>query len=164
MGTLYMAVPRATTAPFDLVEVTTGTALKSTLQVAPAGTDIRVHGWSFGGKGVAAADPPGRVSLIDAAVAATAGTALTPEEWEGTDGQPSLAIGGTALTAYNLTEPTHTGVRYLDAQEVHPQSGYGVWFPEGRRPVVKAGRFVVVRVLFTVSISCLPWVVWEEPA
>ncbi len=164
MGTLYMAIPRDTAAPFDLLTVATTTALKSVLQVAPAGTDIRIHGWGISFAGVAAADPPGEASLVDCAVASTAGTSLTPEEWEGTDGQASLAVGGTALTAYNLTSPTETGVRFLDGQLVHPQTGYGVFFPEARHPAVKAGRFLKIRTTFSVSINSVPWILWEEPA
>lgn len=165
MGTLYMAIPRATSAPFDLVEVATGTALKTLLQVGvPSTTDVRIHAWGLSFDGASPTDPPGKCHLADAAVAATAGTSLTPEEWESDFAQNSLCVGGAALTAYNLTEPTHTGVRYLDGEEVHPQSGYSLWFPEGRRPRVGTSRFVIVRVLFGVSVNAIPWVLWEEPA
>jgi hypothetical protein len=164
-----MAVPRATTAPYDLVVVATGTALKTVLQVGvPTTTDIRIHAWGISCKGTTATDPPGNVSLIDAAVAATTGTSLTPEEWESEKGQSSLCVGGTALTAYNLTEPTHTAVRYLDAQAVHPQSAYSVFFPEARHPSVGYGvttvRSVAIRCLFTVTVNVVPWILWEEPA
>jgi hypothetical protein len=160
-----MAIPRATSAPFDLTEVATSTALKTVLQIAPAGTDIRVHGWGISFDGVSATAEPIKVSLIDTANASTTGTSLTPEEWEGTDGQASLAIGGAALTAYNLTvEPTETAVRFLDGQEVHPQTGYSVFWPEGRHPAVKASRFLKVRLLAAATVNCVPWVLWEEPA
>ena len=164
MGTLYMAIPRDTAAPFDLLTVATTTALKSVLQVAPVGTDVKVHGWGISFAGVVATGTPGEASLVDCAVASTAGTSLTPEEWEGTDGQPSLAVGGTALTSYNLTSPTETGVRFLDGELVHPQTAYGVWFPEARHPTVKAGRFLKIRTTFAVDVNCVPWIVWEEPA
>jgi hypothetical protein len=165
VGTLYMAIPRPTSAPFDLVEVATGTALKTVLQVAPVGTDIRVHGWGISFDGVSATAEPVKVGLVDTANPSTTGTSLTPEEWEGTDGQASLAVGGAALTAYNLTvEPTETVVRYLDGQEVHPQTGYSVFWPEARHPSVKAGRFLKVRLLAAATVNCLPFVLWEEPA
>ena len=164
MGTLYLAIPRATSAPFDVVEVATGTALKSLLQVAPAGTDIRIHGWGISFDGVTANAEPVKCSLIDTANASTAGTSLTPEEWESTDGQASLCVGGTALTAYNLTEPTETAVRYIDSQEVHPQTGYSIFFPEARHPAVKVSRFLKVRVLAAATVNAIPWILWEEPA
>lgn len=165
MGTLFMAIPRDTVAPFDLVEVATGTALKTLLQVGVnAGSDIRIHGWGVSFDGIAAADPPIRTGLIDCAVASTAGTSLTPEEWEGTDGPASIHVGGTALTAYNLTSPTETAVRYLDGQNIHPQTGYSVFFVPDRRPEVKASRFVKIRCLASVTVNAIPWVLWEEPS
>jgi hypothetical protein len=164
MSTLYLAIPRDTAAPFDVIEVATTTSLKSVLQVAPpSGIDVKVYAWGLSFDGVAAADPAIRSSLVDCAVASTAGTSLTPEEWESTDGAASQCVGGTALTAYNLTSPTETGVRFLDAQNVHPQSGYSVFFPELARPVVKAGRFLKIRVLASVTVNCIPWILYEEP-
>lgn len=164
MGTLYMAIPRATSAPFDVVEIATTTSLKSVLQVAPASGDIRVHAWGISFDGVSATDAPIRAQLVDCAVASTAGTSLTPEEWESTDAQASLAVGGTALTAYDLTSPVETGVRFLDAQNIHPQTGYSVFFPEARHPTVKTGRFLKIRTLAAVTVNCIPWILWEEPA
>jgi hypothetical protein len=165
MGTLYLATPRDTAAPFDIIEVATTTALKSVLQVAPpAGTDIRVAAWGISFDGVAAADPAIRAALVDCAVASTAGTSLTPEEWENADGPASLCVGGTALTAYNLTSPTETAVRFIDPQNIHPQSGYSLWFPDSGRPVVKAGRFLKIRTLASVTVNCIPWILYEEPA
>ena len=165
MGTLYMAIPRAITDPFDVVEVATTTALKTVLQVAvPSTTDIRIYGWGVSFDGIAAADPPGRVALVDCNAAATAGTSLTPEKWESEDSPASLCVGGTALTAYNLTTAVQTSVRYLDGEEVHPQTGYGVWFPEGRHPRVKPSKFLQLRCLFSVTVNCIPWIVYEEPA
>jgi hypothetical protein len=160
-----MAIPRATTAPFDVVEVATGTALKTVLQVGiPSTTDIRIHGWGVSFDGISATGDPGRCSLLDSTVAATAGTSLTPEKWESEDAPASLCVGGTALTAYNLTEPTHTAVRYYDSQEVHPQTGYSVFFPSERHPRVKPSRFLVIRVLFAATVNCIPWILYEEPA
>jgi hypothetical protein len=166
MGTLYMAVPRATSAPFDVIEVATGTGLKTLLQVAtPSTTDIRIHAWGVSFDGISATAAPGRCTLIDTANASTTGTSLTAEEWEGTDSQASLCVGGTALTAHTLTvEPTETAVRFLDAENVHPQTGYSVFFPESRHPAVKASRFLKVRVLFAADVNCIPWILWEEPA
>jgi hypothetical protein len=165
VGNLYMAIPRATSAPFDTVEVATGAALKSLLQVGvPSTTDIRIHGWGISFDGVSATAEPGKCALIDTATASTAGTSLTPEKWESALAPASLCVGGTALTAYNMTEPTETAVTYLDGEEVHPQTGYSVFFPEGRRPRVGASRFVKVRVLFAATVNAIPWVLWEEPA
>jgi hypothetical protein len=52
----------------------------------------------------------------------------------------------------------------VDGLQLHPQTGYSVWFPEARHPRIKPSRFLRVRTLFAVSINCIPWIVWEEPA
>ena len=158
---LYLAIPKASHA---LVEVATGTVLKTLLQVAtPSTTDIRVKGWGVSFDGVVVTNPPGQLTLIDVNVAATV-TTLTPEKWESDDAQASLCVGGAALTGSNATaEGTITASRILDGQEVHPQTGYAVWFP-GEGPKVKASRFLRIRALFSVDINGIPWIVWEEPA
>lgn len=167
MGNLYIATPVATSAPFDTIEVQTGTALKTVLQVAtPSTTDIRIHGWGLSFKGVVATGTPGECHLIDTDVAATV-TDLTPGKWESQMAPASLCIGSAGnKTGYNASaEGTITGVgAVIDPQEIHPQTGYGVWFPEGRRPKVAVSRFLRLRTLFAVDVACLPWVVFEEPA
>ena len=158
---LFLAIPKASHA---LVEVATGTSIKTLLQVATSSTtDIRVKGWGISFDGIVVTNPAGKLTLIDVNVAATV-TTLTPEKW-GSDNNPaSLCIGGTALTGYNASaEGTITGSRILDGQNVHPQTGYAVWFP-GEGPKVKASRFLRIRALFSVDINGIPWIVWEEPA
>ena len=161
MGTNYIAIPKTSHA---ITEVATSAALKTLLQVAtPSTTDIRVKAWGVSFDGIVVTNPSGVLTLIDANVAATV-TTLTPEEWESEDGQNSLCIGGTALTGFNASaEGTITGSRILDGQNVHPQTGYAIWFP-GKGPKVKASRFLRIRALFSVDINAIPWIIWEEPA
>jgi len=162
MGALYLAIPKASHA---LVEVATGTVIKTLLQVAtPSTTDLRVVAWGVSFDGVSPTAAPGQLTLIDVDVAATV-TTLTPEEWGSDDSQASLCIGGTAATGYNATvEGTITGSRILDGGEVHPQTGYSIWFPEIVRPKVKASRFLRIRALFAADVNAIPWVIWAEPA
>jgi hypothetical protein len=159
---LYAAIPKASN---DIVEVATSTALKTLLQVAPpAGLDIQVCGWSVSFDGIVVTNPPGKVQLVDVDVAASV-TSLTPEEWGSTDGAAAIAVGGATATGYNATaEGSIGGSRLLDGQNVHPQSGYGVWFPERERPIVKAARFLRIRALFSVDVNCIPIIWWREPA
>jgi hypothetical protein len=162
VGALYIATPKTSHA---VTEVATSAAVKTVLQVAtPSTTDIRVHGWGISFKGISATAEPGNVVLVDVDVAATV-TALSPDKWESDNAQASLCVSGTTATGYSASgEGTIGGSRFLDAQAVHPQTGYGVWFPEGRHPAVKASRFLRIRTTFDVDINCIPWVVWEEPA
>jgi hypothetical protein len=163
VGTLYIATPKTSNA---ITEVATSAAVKTVLQIlTPSTTDIRVHGWGISFKGISATAEPGNVVLVDVDVAATTGTSLTPDKWESDDAPSSLCVGGTGATGYGFAaEGTITASRFLDAQAVHPQTGYGVWFPEGRRPKAKASRSLRIRTTFDVDINCIPWCVWEEPA
>jgi len=155
------------TAAGVVTEISTLTGLATMLQVAtPSTTSIKILGWGISFKGVAATDPPGMCYLLDGDVGMSGATSLTPDAFnaEALD-VASLCVGGTGATAVNdgsVTEGTITASRLLDSEEVHPQSGYGVWFPADARPYVNISRFLRVRTNFSVAISCLPWVVWQE--
>jgi len=157
---LYLAVPKASNA---VVEVATGTVIKTLLQVAtPSTTDIRIVAWGISFDGISATAAPGVITLIDVDVAATV-TTLTPEKWSSADTQASLCVGGASATGYNATaEGTIAGSTILDGQNIHPQTGYSVWLPE--RPKVKASRFLRIRALFGADVNGVPWILWEEPA
>ena len=165
MGTLYKAIPVATSAPFAVIEVATSAALKTVLQVAtPSTTGIKLVGWGVSFDGIVVTNPAGKVELLDGDVAATV-TTLTPEEYGVSQAQNSLCIGGTALTGYNASaEGTLTGSVLLDAQNVHPQTGYAVYFPENAQPRILLSRFLRIRTTFSVDINVIPWILWEEPA
>lgn len=154
------------TAAGVVTEVSTLTSLATMLQVAtPSTTQIVVLGWGISFKGVVASDTPGMVYLLDSDAAMTGATSLTPDAYGNPSAPASLCVGGTGATAVNdgaVTEGTITASRLLDAQEVHPQSGYGVWYPADNRPRIAVSRFLRVRVSFAVAISCLPWIVWDE--
>lgn len=160
--TLYSAVPKTSHA---ITEVATSAALKTVLQVAtPSTTDIRIVGWGISFDGIVVANPPGKVALIDTNVAASVST-LTPEKWGSDDAPNSLCVGGAALTGFNATaEGSITLSRLLDAQNVHPQMGYSIWFPERAKPLVQLSRFLRIRTTFSVDINAIPWIVWEEPS
>lgn len=155
---LYLAVPKSSHAA---VEVATGAAIKTLLQVAtPSTTDIRVVAWGISFDGASGAI--GVVTLIDTDVAATV-TTLTPEEWESEDMQASLCVGGASATGYNASaEGTITASRILDPQELDPRTGYSIWFPKW--PKVKASRFLRIRALFAADVNALPWIIFSEPA
>jgi hypothetical protein len=145
---------------------------KTVLQVAtPAGTDIRVLGWGVSFDAAAAAQP-GWAQLIDTgAVGATGLTAVSPDNWGNILAPASLCVGGTSATGSGAgvtpAEGTITAVRELDSEEVYPQSGYAVWFPDtpgGNQPRVAVSSFLRIRCRFPAVVNVVPWVVWTEPA
>jgi hypothetical protein len=162
MGALYLAVPGAGTG-FPAT-VATGTTLKTLLQIAtPSTTRITVHGWGLSFDGVTSTSTPISTALVDVDVAASV-TTLTPEKWESSQAQASLCVGGASATGSNASaEGSITSARLLDAQLVHPQSGYSLWFPEKDRPVIEISRFLRIRVTAGTTVNAIPWIVYGEP-
>jgi hypothetical protein len=167
----YSAIPRATATTWmpTVVALAAATA-KTVLQVAvPSTTDIRVLGWGVSFDGISGVGVPVICQLIDGDVAAGGLTSLTPELWGNAQQPASLCVGGAALTGHGggvtPTEGTMTSVRQLDAEHVHPQAGYGIWFPEGpQQPRVNVSRFLRIRCQAPAAVNVIPWVVWMEPA
>jgi hypothetical protein len=163
----YNVIPRATATPFMpvVVPLVGGTA-KTVLQVAiPATTDIQVLAWSVAFDGASGTAVPVICQLLDGDVAASVGTAFTPDTYGNNQQPASLCIGGAALTGYNFgTEGVMTTVTGIDAQHVHPQAGYGIWFPEGARRRVGPSRFLRIRCQAPAAVNVIPAVWWAEPA
>ena len=163
----YLATPH--TAAGAVVDLAPATGLKTILQIGvPSNVFMDILGWGISIAGVAAADVPFYAYLMESDVAATAGTALTPDQFDTPSGQPSLCVGGTGATSYSAsyTENTIAASRFFDSERVHPQTGYSVWFPSDARPECGLGasaRFVRVRVnAVTAAYNLVPWVAWEE--
>ena len=162
----YLASPRATASPFmpTVVALAAGTA-KTVLQVAtPSTTDLLVLAWSVSFDGASGTAIPVICQLLDGDVAATV-TAFTPDLYGNTQQPASLCVGGTSATGYNASvEGTMTAVAGIDAQHVHPQAGYGVWFPEGARRRVGPSRFLRIRCQAPAIVNVIPAIWWAEPS
>lgn len=163
----YNVSPRATATPWMPVVVALAAGVaKTVLQVAvPSTTDIKILGWSVSFDGASGTAIPVICQLLDGDVAASGGTAFTPDLY-GNNLQPaSLCIGGAALTGYNFgTEGAMTTVTGIDQQHVHPQSGYGIWFPDDSRRRVGSSRFLRIRCQAPAIVNVIPAVWWDEPA
>ena len=162
----YLLTPRATTTPFMPVVVALAAgAAKTVLQVGvPSTTDILVLSWSVSYDGASGTAIPVICQLAYGDVAATV-TAMTPEVY-GNNYQPaSLCVSGTSASGYNASvEGTMTAVTVMDQQHVHPQSGYGVWTPEGARAKVPVSRFLRIRCQAPAIVNVIPEVYWAEPS
>lgn len=164
----YRAAPRNSASTFEPIPVALVAATtKTVLQVAtPSTTDIRVIGWGVSFDGVAGTGIPVICELIDGDAAATV-TALTPDSWGNSLAPASLCVSGTTATGYNASGEgsAMTTVRELDAVHIHPQAGYGVYFPEVRiQPKVAVSRFLKIRCKAAASVNVLPWILWAEPS
>jgi hypothetical protein len=156
--------PQQTTAAFAVV--TTGTAIKTLLQVKPGSTQImRVVEWGISFDGSAAATP-GKVELIETDVAATvtASAAVDITKLDGdalTAGDPTTAIFsvGTSATGYTATvEGTITAVRNLDGpQLIAPTTQFSKQFPLGQEAIIQPGKFARIRVTFGAAVNAYAW-------
>jgi len=144
--------PSPTTAA--QVPVTTGTAIKTLLQVKPGTTkNAKIKEWSISFDGSAAATPI-RVELLETDVAATvtahvaAGiVAHDDNALMGGDPTTALIAVGTTSTGYTATaEGSITATRVLDAQFVAPTNQYVKQWPLGEEPIIQISKFGRIRV------------------
>lgn len=159
--------PAPTTAA--QASVTTGTAIKTMLQLAtPTTRQIQILEWGF-----SLDDPPGAdgvVELIDTNVAAT----VTAHVASGVinldpNGAASLLTLGTSATGYTATaEGSITATRALDVVSLSSVSGesglsYVRTFMPDDRPIVAVSRFLRVRATTpTTAADMRCWVTFQE--
>lgn len=145
--------------------VTTGTAIKTLLQIAtPATEDLVVIAWGIEFDGTAAAAPI-KVELIQTDVAATVtahvAAGIISENSPNDPG--SLMTLGTTATGYTASaEGTTTAARLLDYRQVAPNGGFSYEFALGREPRVVASKFLRIRVTAAAAVNAACWVKWEE--
>jgi hypothetical protein len=163
--TLYFAAngPMPTTAA--LVPVTTGTAIKTLLQIASTTTDkLAIVEWGISFDGSAAATPI-RCELVQTDVAATvtAHVAAGVQPYDDSTGPASSVTLGTSATGYTATaEGASTVTRYADLQLVAPTNQYVKQWPLGREFELPISKFLRVRVTATVAVNAYCYVIWNE--
>lgn len=159
--------PSPTTAAQAVV--TTGTAIKTLLQVKPSATLIaRIVEWGISFDGAADAAKI-KCELLETDVAATvtahvaAGIVkLDAAALAGGDPTTNLIQVGTTSTGYTASgEGTITASRMLDAQLVSPAGAYVKQFPLGREPIIQLGLFARVRVTAAAAVNAYAYMVVE---
>lgn len=166
---LYLIVngPMQTTAAQAVV--TTGTAIKTMLQVKPGATvTAKIVEWGISFDGSAAATPI-KVELIETDVAATVTasaaadiTKLDTSALMGGDPTTALIAVGTTSTGYTSTsEGSITSVRDFDVQLIAPTSQYFKQYPLGREPVIQAGKFARIRVTAGTAVNAYCYMILE---
>jgi len=148
--------PMQTTAQF--AGVTTGTSIKTMLQVKPSATlGAKIIAWGFSHDGHAS-NTGLQVELIETDVAATvtASVANDLQKYDsaalmGGDPTTNLIQVGTTSTGYTSSgEGSVTAVRTLDLPQYFygVQAGaYNIQFPLGREPFLQIAKFARIRVL-----------------
>lgn len=170
MGYTVFNAPAPTTA--GLVKVTTGTVIKTMLQIAtPSTRQCRILEWGYQLDAAPATTGVGLVELIEtgsvgATVTAHVAAGLINDDPNGSASLMSLGAGLTGYTA--SAEGTITATRPFDAQLVagvsngaDPTSYLRTFLP-GAQPIVAASRTLRVRATFSVAVNMLTWVKFEE--
>lgn len=152
--------PMPTTAAQAVV--TTGTAIKTMLQVKPGTTTpLWIVEWGISFDGTAAATPV-KCELFESDVAATvtASVAADLTKYDAgaiAGGDPTTAIiaVGTAATGYtSSSEGTTTVARMFDVQLIAPTNQYVIQMPLSIWPMLQVSKFGRIRVTTTTAYNC----------
>lgn len=151
------------------VAVTTGTALKTLLQVKPGATQVlKIREWGISFDGSAAATP-GIVCLCvtDTAATVTAHVAAGIHKYD----QEALAAGdpttnliavGTTSTGYTASGEGTVGTNRMgDIQLIAPTNQLIYQFPLGVAFCVQPGEFMRIRCTFAAAINAICYVLVE---
>lgn len=142
----------ATTAEIALSAATAKTVIQI---VAPTNQKLKVERIGLFFDGVSPTGEPVQVRVLRQTTAGTM-TSLTPVKRNNGDGE---TIQGTAQHTATA-EPTAGDV--YDVFEIHPQSGYDIFFPLGQEPLVKGGDRLGIECTApaAVNVRCKVW--WDE--
>lgn len=160
------AIPAAAAA----VPISTGTALKTMIQIATNTTtpSVRVVEWWTEFDGSAAATPIKVELLRSTGGAQTSLTAYAAGDITKANdpNAPTTSIQlGTALSGFNnANDPgvTPTGVGNLSTHFVPPTSGIYIQYPLGREPEVGASQFIRHRTTAGAAVNAYVGLTWEE--
>jgi len=154
--------PMPTTAA--KVPVTTGTAIKTLLQLKPFNT-MKIVEWGISFDGSAAATPI-KCELLDTGTvfgtvtaSADADIAKLGSVEDAVASVAGLTLG-TSATGYTCTsEGSITSVRMFDPQLVAPTNQYIKQFPLGREPKCIIGNAVRIRVTAAAAVNAYAYMV-----
>ena len=147
------------------VPVTTGTAIKTLMQLStPATANLYIVEWGISFDGFAAATPI-RCELLSCTGAATVTAYVAADITLLTDplGPASTLTLGVSNGGYTASgEGTPAAVDVYDAQFIAPTSQYIKQYPLGREPQCAASRFVRIRVTAAAAVNAYCYIVWGE--
>lgn len=156
--------PMPTTAA--QLAVTTGTSIKTLLQIKPFNV-VRVVEWGISFDGAAAAAGI-QCELLDTGTVFATVTASADADipkFDGAEGAVASIAGltlGTSATGYTSSgEGTITTTKIFDTQFVQPTGQYIKQFPLGREPKCVIGNSVRIRVKAAAAVNALAYMVLE---
>ena len=165
----YAVTNGAAPGAAEAVAITTGTAIKTMLQLATNTTTpaIRFTEWWVEFDGSSAATPI-KVALIrhtgGPQTTLTAYVAGDIAKFNDPNAPASSIQLGTALSGFSntTTEVTPTTAVSLETHFIPPTSGIYVQFPLGREPEVQVAAFARIRTTAGAAVNCYAGASWEE--
>lgn len=166
---LYFIPNAAAAGAAAPVAVTTGTSIKTLLQIKPSATTIaKIVEWGISFDGSAAATPI-KVELVETSGAATVTASVTGDITKydaaalaGGDPVTNLIQVGTTSTGYTASgEGTPGTCRAWDTQFIAPTGGYVKQFPLGREPIIQVSLFARIRVTAGAAVNAYCYCVVE---
>ncbi len=166
---LYLIFNGAAAGAAAPVAVTTGTAIKTLLQVKPSATIIaKIVEWGISFDGSAAATPI-KCELVETSGAATVTASATADITKldanaiaGGDPVTNLLPVGTTSTGYTASgEGTPGTCRIFDLQFIAPTNQYVKQFPLGREPAIQVSTFARIRVTAGAAVNAYCYMIVE---
>lgn len=147
----------------SLLAVTTGTAIKTLLQLKPFNVG-KIVAWGISFDGSAAATPI-EVELLETGTVFATVTASADADAFKMDGgdQANVSVAGLTLatsgTGYTASaEGTITATKIFDAQFVAPTNQYIYQFPLGQEPKLIIGNAYRIRVKAGAAVNAICWI------
>lgn len=155
--------PMPTTASIAGLGVTTGTAIKTMLQLKPFNKG-KIVAWGISFDGFAASLPVMAELLETGTIFATVTASADADcfKVEGSDNANASVSGltlGTSATGYTSSaEGSIVATKVFDAQLLPPTAPYVYQFPLGQEPILVIGNAYRIRVKAGTAVNCLCWI------
>lgn len=171
MGMQYLIGNGAMQTTVAFLPVTTGSVIKTMLQLVPKQGIAKIMEWGISFDGFTAAQP-GKVELIETDVGGTitnyANADITKYNGEALAGPSDpttnlIDVSSTTKSGFTCTgEGSITAVRNLDGpQLIAPTNQFIKQFPLGREPTIQLGKFARIRVTFGSAINAYCYLIVE---
>ncbi|MCJ2530743.1 MAG: hypothetical protein LN413_00275 [Candidatus Thermoplasmatota archaeon] len=141
----------------ELTEVAlVASTIKTVVEVtAPTNIPLKLVAWGISFDGIAVADAPAELSLARKSVAGT-GTAATERDFDEDRTGTIQTVGRVNMTGEGT-------ITYdFQPRNVHPQTGFEIWYPEGKEVRIEAGGILGIRANVGANINAHAFMLIEE--
>lgn len=161
METLYIAYNGVAPTTAALPSVTTGTAIKTMLQVLST-KELRIVEWGVHMDGAPAAIKWELLSTGTVAATVVAHVAAGVPLYNNPNGSAATVTLSTTGTGYTASAEGSITVSRLFESKILSTNSYEKQFPLGREPMVKASDVLRIRATAATAVNATCWIVWKE--